>query len=96
VEERIMTLHPQGKQGVNISRAVYNAVRRAILDAIRQHRELAFQRLPDEVSARLGPGFDGSVSWYTTCVKLDLEARGLIERVPDRGGLQKLRIVDDL
>lgn len=95
MEERIMTLHPQGKQGVNISREAYNVVRRAILDAIRLHRELDFKALPAEVAARLGPGFNGSVGWYTTSVKLDLEARGLIERVPGNGR-QKLRLVDDL
>jgi hypothetical protein len=27
-------------------------------------------------------GFDGSVLWYYTTVKLDLEARGEIRRVP--------------
>jgi len=27
--------------------------------------------------------FDGSVMWYYTTVKLDMEARGEIRRVPD-------------
>jgi len=26
--------------------------------------------------------FEGSVTWYVTTVKLDLEARGVVKRVP--------------
>jgi hypothetical protein len=28
--------------------------------------------------------FRGSIGWYTTIIKLDLEARGLIELIPDK------------
>ena len=28
--------------------------------------------------------FDGSISWYVTTIKLDLEARGIIERIPKK------------
>jgi hypothetical protein len=30
------------------------------------------------------PEFRGSIGWYTTIVKLDLEARDLIERITDK------------
>ncbi len=33
-EEKIMTLHPQGKQGVNISKAKYDQVREVVLKVI--------------------------------------------------------------
>ena len=36
---------------------------------------------------------EGSISWYVTTVKLDLEARGLIERVP-RSRPQRLRMAE--
>jgi len=36
--------------------------------------------------------FEGSISWYVTTVKLDMEARGEIERVPDSNP-QQLRLV---
>jgi hypothetical protein len=35
--------------------------------------------------------FEGSIPWYVTTVKLDLEARGVIERVPGPGE-QKLTL----
>lgn len=55
-----------------------------------------FIDLPDIVRASLPPDeLDklDSVSWYTTTVKLDMEARGLIERIPGSRP-QALRIVN--
>lgn len=81
-EERIMTLHPSGKQGVNILKRRYAQVRTFILDKVRQHGELSYDDLTDLAEAELAPNFDGKVVWYIVSVKLDLEARGEIERVP--------------
>lgn len=36
------------------------------------------------VVEKLQGKFDGSVGWYVTTIKLDLEARRLIERVPGK------------
>ena len=91
-DERILTKHPQGKSGVNIEKAKYDAVRAAIVGALRGE-QLSFSQMRDKVATQLSPGsFDGSISWYTECVKLDLEARGVIERVPNTRP-QKLRLL---
>ena len=91
MEERIMTLHPQGKSGVNITRERYDAVRDAILCSLRDHGDMTFRGLTEDVRRRLEGRFDGSVSWYVTTVKLDLEARGTIERIPKKTP-QRLRL----
>ena len=91
MEEKILTLHPEGKAGVNISKAKYDQIREAMLGAIREHGELNFKELPREVESRLKKGFDGSIGWYVTTVKLDLEARGEIERIPGKSP-QRLRM----
>ena len=92
MEERILTLHPKGKQGVNISRARYDLVREAILGIIRDYGEITFTELMMTCEHMLiGRLEGGSVSWYTTTVKLDLEARGFIEQVPGSRP-QKLRL----
>jgi hypothetical protein len=80
----IVTLHPTGKQGVNIDRAKYDLIRQAILDSLAQRGEIPFGEMDAAVAASLTGPFDGSIGWYTTTVKLDLEARGLVERVPGR------------
>ena len=81
MEEKILTLHPDGKQGVNISKEKYETIRQAILSIIEEQKETLFKDLPAEVERKLEKDFDGSISWYVTTVKLDLEARGLIFRL---------------
>lgn len=91
MEAKILTLHPQGKSGVNISKASYEVVRAAIIAALEQEKELTFGDLGLAVKRQLEGKFDGSVSWYYTTVKLDLEARGIIEQI-GRGSPMRLRL----
>jgi len=92
--EKIQTLHPDPeKQGVNINKAKYEAVRFAILENLQSKGEMAFQGLMNAVHEELADNFDGSIGWYYTTVKLDLEARGEIERVPGSKP-QMIRLVE--
>jgi hypothetical protein len=76
-----------GKQGTRIDRWKYDAVRAAILESLPQGGEgLLFEQLPDQVKAHLNEDVReklGSIPWYTTTVKLDLEVRGEISRLPN-------------
>ena len=81
--EKIMTLHPDGKAGVNIDKDKYEKIRIAVLESIADNDgEIAFKDLATAVTNHLSVAFDGSIGWYTTTIKLDLEARNEIERVP--------------
>lgn len=92
-DERILTLHPEGKKGVNILRSKYNPVRAALLDALRAAGgELTHTELMDAVGERLAE-FKGSVTWYAETVKLDLIARGVISR--SGGSPQILSLCED-
>jgi len=84
----------EGVAGLRISAEKYEAFKRAILQVVPRNAEgVAFKDLPKLVASRV-PGellpAKGSASWYTTVVKLDLEARGLIARIPGRSP-QRLR-----
>jgi len=85
VVERVMTLHPAGKQGVNVERAKYEEMRRALLAVIpKGETGVAFGELAGLVEGRLDEGVFGTgtkVMWWVTTVKQDLEARGEIEQV---------------
>ncbi|NDJ36171.1 MAG: hypothetical protein GYB64_16060 [Chloroflexi bacterium] len=82
-DDKILALNPDpDKTGVNVDRVKYEQIKTAMLAALDEEGEIPFKRLSEEVEARLNSPFKGSVGWYTTTVKLDLEARGLIERVP--------------
>lgn len=82
MKDTIRTLHPQKKQGVNISREKYDTIHKAILAALRQNKEMPFMQLARAVEKEVWGRFEGSVTWYVTTVKLDMEARGEIQRVP--------------
>ncbi len=90
-DDKILALHPRGKKGVNISRTNCEAVKGAILDCL-QAKTSTHLELTECVSRRLEKGFEGSVPWYTESVKLDLEARGIIERV-EQGGRTIYRLM---
>lgn len=94
MSERIKTLHPEGKKGVSISKEKYETVREMLLQILREREEISFQELTPAIEDRIGDHFDGSVPWYTVTVKLDLEARGIIERIPGISP-QVLRIVEN-
>jgi hypothetical protein len=81
-EERILTLHPQGKAGVNIVKSKYDQVKDYILGILEKEGNISFEDLSDRSQDELQPHFDGKVLWYVVTVKLDLEARGVIERIP--------------
>ena len=91
MEEKLLTQHPEGKQGVNISKAKYDVVRNAIMEAIRSQGVITFRGLVSLVEFSLRNRFEGSIPWYVTIVKLDMEARGEIERLPEDSE-QKIRL----
>jgi len=80
-EEKIMTLHPQGKKGVHILKRRYDVIHDYILKTIEAESEITYQDLNDRAEKEI-KDFDGKINWYIVSVKLDLEARGIIERIP--------------
>lgn len=82
-DDRITLRNPNtGRDGTRIRVEIYEPVRQAILDALAESPGVAFGELSGEVERRTDPGLweQASVGWYTTSVKLDLEARGLLRR----------------
>jgi sugar-specific transcriptional regulator TrmB len=88
-DEKILTKHPQGKSGKNISRQKYETIKRVILSALK-NRELTHTELFEQLRKRLKSKFSGNISWYGETVKLDLEARKMIERTSSKP--QKYRL----
>ena len=83
MKDTIRTLHPEKKQGVKISKEKYEIIRKAILSTLTEKKEISFKNLSRAVEKEVNGTFDGSVMLYVTTVKLDLEARGEIKRVPN-------------
>ena len=86
-EERITCRTPTpGKKPTRIHKWKNDLLRGIILDILARSVDgVEFRSLPCLIDTRLTPEQRadlGSVSWYTTTVKLDLEVKGDIERVP--------------
>jgi Family of unknown function (DUF6958) len=85
--KRIQLRNPdRAKAGPRIEQWKYDAIKRAILHIVpRKAPGLAFAGLAAGVSRELARADRlkvGSMGWYTTVVKLDLEARGYLRRLP--------------
>lgn len=67
--------------GTRVNAAKYAAVHAAILQTLpADPGGMTYKDLVAAVRAAL-PDLDGSVPWYVTTVKLDMEGRGEIERI---------------
>lgn len=84
MSETIQTLHPDpAKRGVKIEKSKYDLMRDAILGTLKRDGAMPFMELAALLEDQMQGAFDGSVMWYYTTVKLDLEARGEIRRAPN-------------
>jgi len=88
-EEKILTRHPLGKSGKNITTQNYETLKKAILSALRS-KYLNHTKLLIQVNKSLRGKFSRNISWYAETVKLDLEARKEIERTSTKP--QKYRL----
>ena len=88
--KKILTKHPRGKSGRNIDRDKYETVKKAIVSALRKN-ELTHAELFGCLNKDLKGKVSGNVSWYGETVKLDLEARKIIERTTSKPQRYRLK-----
>jgi hypothetical protein len=87
----IQTLHPiTGKTNKKISLDKYEFIKSHLLVII-SGLEPTHTELMEELYARVKDEFEGGVQWYGETVKLDLEARFLIERTKEKP--EKYRLI---
>lgn len=92
-EEQIQTLHPQyGKINKRISLNKYNIIKENIL-AIITKKEYTHTELMEKLYSKVKNTFEGGVQWYGEIVKLDLEARNIIERTNSKPEKYRLKQV---
>jgi len=85
METRIVTRHPDpGKEGANISKAIYDQLKASILAVLQGLESLPEQELPKRGAENLEADLPGDLNWYIETVKLDLLARELIEYEPGK------------
>jgi hypothetical protein len=87
---KIQTLHPNHeKTGKNIDVAKYDTIRENML-LLLKNRELTHRELMEQLHEKVKDNFEGNAQWYGETVKLDLEARKIMERTKTKPVLYKL------
>jgi hypothetical protein len=82
----IVTRHPSKRYGVAIPRYHYNVFKEYILTELGVRKEVALDELLADAVRLFSPRFAAEVPWYFLTVKLDLEARGMIQvRIQTKG-----------
>lgn len=76
-----------GKAPTNIPKWKYEVVRDAIIAILEEEQEVYFADLSEKVGERLTSEDKadlGSVAWHATSVKLHMETKGLLRRLPGK------------
>ena len=96
MSERVVCRTPTpGKQPTRIEQWKFDSIRAAILKAVpRKEPGVEARSLPDAIRERLTAdelSRLGSVGWYTTSVRLELEVAGELTRLDGRGPVRVVR-----
>lgn len=90
MEEKVQTKHPDSKKrGANISKEKYDMIRASIIECLKK-KELSYVELSKCIRETLKGRFEGSIEWYVEVVKLDLEARKIVERINTKPQIYRL------
>lgn len=93
--KKITVTHPATGTERKFDAGIYEPVKAAILRSLKGSKGKTFTELTDDVVSIIRkkmPGFKRSIPWYTISIRLDLEARGIVETFTERGKkLNRLR-----
>jgi len=85
---KTIVTHPLTRTERKFDTAIYELFKKAILQSLKGSKGQTFTELTDNVTTIIRhkmPGFKGSIPWYTISVRLDLETRGIVETLTDKG-----------
>lgn len=84
----VTTTHPRTGSQFNIDAAIYEPFKTAILQSLKGSKGKTFTELTDDVVKIIRkkmPDFKKSIPWYTISIRLDLETRGIVETITEKG-----------
>lgn len=86
MDQKIRLKHPQRKNSISMSRAKYELLKPVLLKFLRVNRKATFTEMTVAIEKDFKKNevvFQGSLPWHLEWIKLDLEARRIIKRVPN-------------
>ena len=86
MDQKVHLKHPQGEKPISMNRDKYDLLKPAVLKYLRAKGKATFTELSAAIAKDFRANrtqFKGSLPWHLEWVKLDLEARKMIKRVPN-------------
>lgn len=86
--KKTIVTHPVTGTERKFDVAIYEPFKSAILQNLKGSKGKTFTELTDDVVKIIKkkmPGFKKSIPWYTISIRLDLEARGMVETFIEKG-----------
>jgi methionyl-tRNA synthetase len=88
VKKKTVMTHPETKREMKVDAAIYESIKAAITQSLKNTKGKTFTELTDDVVKIIRkkiPEFKGSIPWYTISTRLDLETRGVVETFIEKG-----------
>jgi hypothetical protein len=86
--KKVVVTHPRTGTARNFNAAIYQPFKEAILESLKGSKGKTFTELAADVRKIIRkkmPDFKGSSSWYTISIRLDLESKGIVETITEKG-----------
>lgn len=86
--QKVELLNPNTGRKMNIDKATYELVSKAIYHVLKKQPSVTFTQLCQGVETYLtkqATKFEGHIGWYTISIKHDMHARGVIEVFTEKG-----------
>jgi hypothetical protein len=86
METKIQLKHPAGKKAVSMDKGKYDVLKKAILNCLTKNGALTHTEMLNAITENFEKNktkFEGSIGWHMEWIKLDIEARKMIRRVPN-------------
>ena len=85
MEQKIQLTHPQKKKAPSIDKEKYDAIRSSLVGCLKRNGKSTHAEIMHEVGNDFktqNVKFQGSLQWYVEWVKLNLEAKHIVKRIP--------------
>ena len=86
--KKTVITHPESRRERKIDSSIYEPLKAAILQSLKGSKGKTFSELTDDVikiTKKKFSEFKGSIPWYTISVLRDLETKGVVDNVVEKG-----------
>jgi hypothetical protein len=88
LSSKVECVNPRTGRKMQIEKQTYDLISKAIYHSLNAGKALTYTQMVEAIYGcfkEQGAQFEGSVEWYAVTVKNDMEVRGIIQTVTEKG-----------